>query len=69
MSDQAQWFIEQLYKTGKGPETRAMIMAFKNGQEFVGNACYHDFRDKPRPSYQDMYVIWSEFRGLDELRV
>jgi len=56
--------IEEVKKLGASRTTKAFIMAYRNGGKFETDEAYYEFDSVPRPSPEEMYVIWGAYREL-----
>lgn len=57
--------IAEVRSMGPGKVTKALIMAYKNGGSFESDTHYYEFSDIPRPSAEDMYILWGIYRELE----
>lgn len=64
MSPPARNVLKMVIELKGRPVSKALIMAYKNGSTFETDYDLIDFAEMPRPSKEDLYALWAEYRKL-----
>lgn len=64
MSAPARNVLKMVIELKGRPVSKALIMAYKNGSMFETDYELIDFGEMPRPSKEELYALWAEYRKL-----